>query len=270
MIRSPKNIDEEVDLLKVMIDEPVDSSVLKDELLRYHNRYRMDIEASKKAVLRDHGKRPMVSARTVEMEKKTISEIKDKDSNFELTAMVFDVSTKTTNTKNGPAELVKIGIADNTGLSSVTVWEPDDYPEIGTVYRFTDCYVKEYNGILSINLGNRGRYAIVDETQMNSAIIDKIIDEAMDIDDVQSGMTGVTVRFIVDTLFTDEVETRKGPSEIYSGIAKGRNKKLKFSSWSDHLLEEGKEVCLSNVTVNGFNNQLKITIDDSSLVIRVD
>ena len=266
MKRIPSNIDEEVESVSSILGGKADAATLKEELLRYHNRYRMDMDSSKKAVLKDHGYHPAVADKKTAVRKK-ISEIKEADTNIEIIAKVVDIAVK--NTKNGPAVLMTLGIADDSGLSSVSVWEPEDYPEIGRTYRFTDCYVKEFKGVLNINLGNRGRF-VEDEISIEPDTIDNTVQSALDLDDIRADMKGVSVRFTIEGTFDERIETKKGPMDIYRCIVKGKEKKMVISFWSNHFLKEGMDVCLSKVDVKEYNNQLKLDIDDSCIVIRVD
>lgn len=269
MKRIPSNIDEEVESVLSILGGTADAGILREELLRYHNRYRMDMDSSKKAVLKDHGFQYVIADKKTTVRKK-ISEIKEADTNFEIMAKVVDVSVKNTNTRNGPAVLMIVGIADDSGLSSISVWEPEDYPEIGRTYRFTDCYVKEFKGVLNINLGNRGRYVEDESTTIEPDIIKKTVQSALNIDEIRMGMKDVAVRFTIDMIIDENIETKRGPMDIYRCIARGKQKKMIATFWSNHFLEDGMNICLSKVDVKEYNNQLKLDIDDSCIVIRVD
>lgn len=258
------DIQKEIDSLSKMIKAPVDRSVLEEELDRYLNKYLMDLESSKRAIIKDHGgsdddyKSPMVdycqiSELTNGITRSLIAKVND----------CRQIVTKTGKT------ILKIKASDNSGSVLIDVWDTEPVTEQGKVYTFKNCRIKydNYAGCL-VATCRKSDIEENGEIQIDPSF-NKIRSLSIREDELRDGLNNVVIYGFVTTILPPSGRPNAPKMTGFFNIG---DNDYRFVTWAELPLEEDVVVCIDKVSVsfNTYVKQLELKFSNNSTIYEED
>ncbi len=261
-----KDVDfqKEIDSLSKMIKEPVDREELERELKTYLNKYLMDLESSKRAIVKDHGGTdddyvppPIVVCNISDIEEGVTCNLVAKVKDYRLNI-----------TKAGK-HILKINAYDKTGTALIIVWDTEPIVKKGVVYTFKNCRIK-YDSFEKRITASCDPDSIVknDETKIGS-LFNMLKASSVGEDDIEDGLSNAVVYGYVRKLWSPSDNPRAPKA---SGIFCIGDSEFRFVTWEDLPLEEDVMVCIDGVSVSEdkYSEKLQLKFTKSSSVYEAD
>ncbi len=253
----------EIDSLSKMIKGPVDRGELEKELKTYLNRYLMDPESSKRAIVKDHsGSGDDVPPPIVVC---NISDIKE-GVTCNLVAKVKDYHLTIT---TAGRHILKINAYDRTGTVLIIVWDTEPMVKKGVVYTFRNCHIK-YDSFEKRMTASCDPDSIVknDEAEIGS-LFKMLKASSISEHDIKEGLSNVVVYGYVKRIWPPSDNPRAPKA---SGIFCIGDIEFRFVTWEDLPLEEGVMVCIDGVSVSEdkYSDKLQLKFANGSTVYEAD
>lgn len=260
----PVDIQKEIDSLLTMLKTPVDRSTLEKELNMYLYKCLMDVESSKRAIIKDHGGSDEDYVPPA-AEYSSIANLSDG-----LTrTLIAKVHDHRVFERNNGKVVQKLGVYDDTGYILINVWDANKVTDCEKIYTFKNCKIvyDNYDKCLTAKC-NVDNISPNCEAQIGSygnvvkglAIApDRIVDNLKNV-----------VIYGCATKIWPPSNNPKAPK--ISGNFKIGETEYRFATWADIELEVGKPVCIDKVSVSfsNYSNQLELKFSNSSFVYEVD
>lgn len=254
----------EIDSLSKMLKGQVDRGELEKELKTYLNKYLMDLESSKRAIVKDHGGSdddyvplPIVIC--------NISDIKE-GVTCNLVAKVKDYHLIIT--KAGK-HILKINAYDRTGTALIIVWDSEPMVEKGVVYTFRNCHIKYDSFEKRITAScDPDSIAKNDEAKIDS-LFKMLKASSISEYDIKDGLSNVVVYGYVKRIWPPSDNPRAPKA---SGIFCIGDSEFRFVTWEDLPLEEDIMVCIDGVSVSEdkYSDKLQLKFTSGSTVYEDD
>lgn len=260
----PVDIQKEIDSLLTMIKVPVDRSVLEKELNMYLCKCLMDVESSKRAVIKDHGgsDKDYIPPAT------EYSDIANVSDGLTRTLIAKVCDCRVINTKAGKV-VQKIGVFDNTGYILVVIWDANQVTECGETYTFKNCKI-EYDNYDKCLVAKCNVKNITANADAHIGSYGNVVKQyAITSDKIVDGLNNVVVCGYVTRIWPPS-SSPKAPK--LSGFFKIGDLEYRFATWADMELEVGVPVCIDKVSVtySDYSNQLELRFSNSSFAYEVD
>ncbi len=254
----------EIDSLSKMIKGPVDRGELEKELKTYLNKYLMDLESSKRAIVKDHGGSdddyvppPIVIC--------NISDIQE-GVTCNLVARVRSFRYRETNSGK---DIVKIDAYDSTGSILINVWDVKSIVERDLTYTFRNCRIKydNYDGCITATCNADG-ITKNDEAKIGPSLR-MLKASSISEYDIKDGLRNVVVYGYVKKLWPSSDNSRAPKA---SGIFCIGDSEFRFVTWEDLPLEEDVMVCIDGVSVSEdrYSDKLQLKFTSGSTVYEAD
>ena len=264
------NIQDAIDSLKTMIRVPVDDSELERKLDTYLNRYLMDVESSKRAIVKDYGGTDSDYIPPDEPDVRLSDRNIKRGSYMTFVAKVVK-KTPIHYAKSGKTKYM-ITVEDESDTATIVSWNSDIEIEVGKVYRFKGWRVDydSYENEIVISASNNGGFIETGEYHIESNAYSRNIRYAVDYDELKEGMSNIVVAGTVDSINYRQPGGR-GPA--ISGILMMDGGNIRFISWDEGLdLDDGDDVCISRVKVkyNSYSDNIELVISEASEISKGD
>lgn len=256
--------------LKKVLEGKIDDNTLMQELDNYVNKYRLDIEESKRGILRKYGgmNSDFVTAAAVT---KKISDLNGTETNVDIVAKVVFSENKNITVKGVAKDIMSGILGDETGTVSFTIWGGKVELNKDEVYRFKNCYTKKWNDRIQVNLGSRGSVEKEENVSMN--VPERMISfEAKDIKigDIREGMGSVNVTGKIITQERRVVVIKGEEKTVYSGLMADDTGKIQYSAWNDFGLITGQTICVKNGYIRSWKGIPQLNLGDKCEISKVD
>lgn len=250
----------EIDSLSKMIKDPVDRHTLEEELNTYLNKYLMDLESSKRAIVKEHGGTdddyvpPMA-------EHCRISEIVDGAKR----TLIARVDSHRLNTTKTGKTILKIDVSDDSGSVLINIWNTEPMVRKGTVYTFRNCRIK-YNGYVDSLEATCDASDVEENSEVTiGPSYGKVLSMSIGEKDMRDGLKNVVVHGRVISIRPPSGNPN-GPR--MTGTFNIGGKDYRFVTWAELPLREHTTVCIDNVSVsfNSHIDQLELKFFKNSTV----
>lgn len=256
------------ELKRVLTD--VDESVILEELDTYLNKYRLDIEAAKRGIIRKLGGSTVGFVTAAAVQKK-IGELTGSEQNVDIIAKVIFVENKDITVKGTPKTIISGLLGDDTGSASFTIWRSEPQLTKGDVYWFKNCYTKKWNDRIQINLGDRGVVEIAKDVKIDMPERNYTMSSSeMKIGEIRDGVGNVTVTGRIMTVEVRNITVKDEPRTVYSGIIADDTGKIQYSAWSDFQLKAGETICVKNAYIRSWKGIPQLNLGERCEISRVD
>lgn len=259
-----------IEEMKRVLNGKVDDDTLLEELNVYLNVYHLDLESSKRGIIRKYGGSTagFVSAAAVQ---KNIADLTGTEQSVDIVAKVIFVENKEITVKGVQKQIVSGLIGDSTGSASFTIWRGEASLDKGRVYRFKNCYTKKWNDRVQVNLGDRSAIETADDVKIDTPERTYTMSSSeMKIGDIRDGMGNVTVTGRILSSEKRNVVVKGEPRDVFSGIIADDTGKIQYSAWSDHELKTGETVCIKNAYIRAWKGIPQLNLGERCEVSRVD
>ncbi len=260
----PVDIQKEIDSLLTMIKVPVERSVLEKELNMYLYKCLMDVESSKRAVIKDHGG----SDEDYIPPAAEYSDIADVSDGLTRTLIAKVCDYRKYTTKSGKV-VQKIGVFDNTGYILVTIWDANQVTERDGTYTFKNCRI-EYDSYDRCLVARCNIKDVMANADAEIGSYGNVVKQyAIAPDKIDDGLKDVIICGYATKIWSPS-DNPKAPK--LSGLFKIGNLEYRFVTWADMELEVGRPVCIDKVSVSysSYSNQLELKFSNSSFAYEVD
>ncbi|NLL95353.1 MAG: single-stranded DNA-binding protein [Thermoplasmatales archaeon] len=258
-----------VEELKRVLGKKVSEEDIRAELDNFVNRFGVDVENAKKAIVRKLGDEG-VSFITADAVKKKIGDLTGNEQSVDITAKVVFGESKDVTVRGQPKTIFSGILGDDTGTASFTVWEGEGVElETGAVYEFRNAYTRLWNERVQINVGNRGT---IEASKERIETVPYSGGEPVDakIGDLREGMGSVNVTGKVIDVERREITVRGEPRVVFSGKMADDTGNVQFSAWEDFGLVEGRTYTVSNAYVRAWRGIPQLNMGDRASVEEAD
>ncbi len=251
------DVRKEAESLKTMIKRPVEISELEERISLYLNRYLMDIESSKRAIIKDYGGSDRDYIAPVEPDTPLSDLGIKRGSVINFTAKVSEI--RGTFAGNDNLKFT-VFIEDETSESKIILWNREPDFEEGKAYRFRGWKVVYDDYEKSIVLNDRGGSYEECDADIQSSAYSRNLKFAVSYDDIVSGMTRIIVSGTVYSVKYREPGER-GPA--VKGVFRFPDgNKMNFFSWGEISMDVGNDVCITDVNAeyNSYSRNLELKL----------
>ena len=251
-----------VDELLTQIKETTDTKVTREELEQQITKfleYGVPIDHAKQTLLKKYGN---PTTPQTPNQRTLIIDLQPNQTNITLLSKIININQREITTK-GETKTIYYGIlADESGTIPFTAWK-DFNLEKGDVLDITNAYLREWQGDIRINLGDRTNINKTDATKLQDTTIEP---REYKIKDLRPGLGAIelTAR-ILDTQKRD-VTINDETKQVISGTLADDTGKAQYSAWHDFKLKNGDVIKITGGYVKTWKGIPQITIDENVTV----
>lgn len=260
------DIRKEAESLKTMIKRPVEISELEERISLYLNRYLMDIESSKRAIIKDYGGTDRDYIAPVEPDTPLSDLGIKRGSTINFTAKVSEIRGQML---RGDNLKFTVFVEDETSESKIIMWNKEPDFEEGKVYRFRGWKVVYDDFEKSIVLNDRGGSFEESDVKIESSAYSRNLKFSVNYDEIKEGMKNVTVS---GAIYSIQNRRPGGSGPAVKGVFRfSDGNKMDFLLWNGELnAEPGDDVCITEVSVehNSYTGRSQLKLSDSSKILR--
>ena len=265
-----ERIQDAISSLKTMIKTPVEDSELRARLDTYLNKYLMDIESSKRAIVKEYGgsDRNYIPPDDPDT---PLSERSFKRGSY-MTFVAKVVKKTTDYFRNSGKTKYVTWVEDNSDTAKIISWDGELDVETGKVYRFKSWKVEynDYEKDNTISPGNNGGFVETGEYDIQSGAYRRNIKFAVGFDELEDGMSNIVVAGRVRSI---RLRQSGGRGPAIKGVMDIDGGAIEFISWDEGLdLNEGDDVCINRVKVkyDSFIHNIELVFSNASEIARRD
>ena len=261
-----------IEEIKRVLNEKVDDEELIKEFRKYTETYRMSPEEAKRGIIRKHGG-PTIEFVTADAVVKKIGDLTGNEQNVDIVAKVLTSEKREINARGSVKKIVSVFIGDDTGKTSLTIWDGNADLEKGETYRFKGCYSKKWNDRVQLNLGQKGA---VERSDVKVDVINNMQSEDTTLQEKKIGdLTGnePNVNIVAKVVYVEKKDiTVKGvPKNISSGIIGDESGSASFTVWENPPeLEKGAVYRFNGCYTRKWNDKVQINIGQRGTITRAD
>lgn len=254
-----------VEELKRVLGNKANEDDLRAELDNFVNRFGVDVENAKKAIIRKIGG-DTSSFITADAVSKKVDELTGNEQNVDITAKVVFGESKDITVRGRPKTIFSGILGDETRTASFTIWEGDGVNlETGQVYEFKNAYTKLWNEKVQVNIGNRGSVAKSNEKIESASYVGgKAVDTS--IGELKEGIGNVNVTGKIMSIEEKNITVRGEPKTVFSGIIADATGKVQFSAWEDFGLSQGLTYTISDAYVRAWRGIPQLNLGERAEV----
>ncbi|MBQ3736927.1 MAG: hypothetical protein II855_08380 [Candidatus Methanomethylophilaceae archaeon] len=259
----------QISIVKERLGDTIEDSILLEGLNRYTHRYRMNLEAASRAVIRDYGGN-YSDCIAMQYTTKQISDISTTDSDISIVAKVMSINRKQVNVKGESKTALEVVVYDETGEIVINIWDNEPPIEKGGIYRFSGCSPKVYNNVISLYFSRSGIIEHEENANFRS-LEEKLRNRSTDISKISARMRLVTVFGVVEYINKSEYQDRRTfeIKERFNGMINDDTGRIGFVVWDDPDLKAGDVICLHNFAINVFKGVESLKKVSGSSIVRV-
>jgi replication factor A1 len=246
-----------VDEIKRALDNEIDDNSIIDDLKKLLD-YRVPIDEAKRSLIKKYGGTEKSIIRK-------LSDIESGDRNIEVTAQVLEITRRTINIKGSEKTIFAGIISDETAARSFTAW--DDFGlNVGDVIRATHAYVRSWQDMPEINLGNRSEV-----TKLDISISHNHENKIKKLSEIIGGEVNIHTEFRILEIEAREITTKDGIKKILTGFVADKYTKIPLTSWVVlPELAEGNVVDVTNTYIRSFRGIPTLNISENSKVTKLN
>ncbi|HDP96490.1 MAG TPA: hypothetical protein ENN25_02220 [Euryarchaeota archaeon] len=256
-----------VDEIMEAIGDKVPREKISEELERYIDVFRLNIQTAKRTILKKFGdltEEPVISANL-----KKLSEIQPGEMSVNFVGKIITVNDKEIEARGEKKRILYGLIGDDTGTLSYTVWDiPEKRFDRGDVISVRNAYSKEYNGRVQLNFGSRTGIKEIDE-EIELADIPISTPKPAKIGEIDDDARSVEVTGRIVSIEKKIISGDSGPREIFTGLIADETGRIRFTSWGDTRLKEDDVVCISGASVRFWRGMPQLNFDERAEITRV-
>ncbi len=258
--------------IKRVLNGKIDDDELLAEFRKYTETYRMNPEEAKRGIIRKHGG-PTLEFVTGDAVVKKIADLTGTEQNVEVIAKVLASDKREINTKGGPKTIVSAFIGDETGKTSLTIWDGNAELEKGAVYKFKGCYSKKWNDKVQLNLGQKGSAEKTDTGIEVKNDAPANTGEAQDkkIGDLTGAESNVNIVGKIVYAEKKDITVKGSQKNISSGIIADESGSASFTIWENPPeLEKGAVYRFNGCYTKKWNDRIQINVGQKGTVAKAD
>jgi len=256
-----------VDEIMEAIGDKVPREKISEELERYIDVFRLNIQTAKRTILKKFGdltEEPVISANL-----KKLSEIQPGEMSVNFVGKIITVNDKEIEARGEKKRILYGLIGDDTGTLSYTVWDiPEKRFDRGDVISVRNAYSKEYNGRVQLNFGSRTGIKEIDE-EIELADMPISTPKPAKIGELDDDARSVEVTGRIVSIEKRIIGGDSGPREIFTGLIADETGRIRFTSWGDTRLKEDDVVCISGASVRFWRGMPQLNFDERAEITRV-
>jgi len=256
-----------VDEIMEAIGDKVPREKISEELERYIDVFRLNIQTAKRTILKKFGdstEEPVISANL-----KKLSEIQPGEMSVNFVGKIITVNDKEIEARGEKKRILYGLIGDDTGTLSYTVWDiPEKRFDRGDVISVRNAYSKEYNGRVQVNFGSRTGIKEIDE-EIELADMPISTPKPAKIGELDDDARSVEVTGRIVSIEKRIIGGDSGPREIFTGLIADETGRIRFTSWGDTRLKEDDVVCISGASVRFWRGMPQLNFDERAEITRV-
>lgn len=258
------------DELKKVLEGKIDDKTLMEELRIFLDKYHLDIEETKRGIVRKYGgtNTGFVTAESVT---KKIDQLNGTEQNVDILAKVVFAEKREIMSRGAQKQIVSGILGDETGTVPFTVWSGDAELEKGSVYKFKSCYSKKWNDRVQINIGSKGSIEKCEGTTIEVPERKIVVDPTeAKVGDIKDGMRSITVTAKILTIEERRVVIKGENRIVFSGLMADETGKIQFSAWKDFGLAGGDVINIKNGYTRSWKGIPQVNLGDNTEVSKVD
>lgn len=249
-----------VDEIMEAIGDKVPRDKISEELERYIDIFRLNIQTAKRTILKKFGgsgDEPLTSANL-----KKLSEIQPGEMSVNFVGKVITVNDKEIEARGEKKRILYGLIGDETGTIPYTVWDiPEKMFNRGDVISVRNAYSKEYSGRVQLNFGSRTGIKEIDE-EIELTDIPISTPKPAKIGELDDGARSVEVTGRITSIEKKIIGGDNGPREIFTGMVADETGRIRFTSWGDTRLKEDDVVRISGASVRFWRGIPQLNFDE--------
>ncbi len=262
-----------IEEIKRVLNEKIDDEELIKEFRKYTETYRMSPEEAKRGIIRKHGG-PTIEFVTADAVVKKIGDLTGSEQNVDVVAKVLACDKREINARNGVKKIVSVFIGDETGKTSLTIWDGNAELDRGETYRFKGCYSKKWNDKVQLNLGQKGSVER-SETKVDVPNDAQQTNTAEPQNKKIGELTGnePNVNIVAKVIYVErkDITVKGSPKSISSGIIGDETGSASFTVWENPPdLEKGSVYRFNGCYTRKWNEKVQINIGQRGTITKAD
>jgi len=263
---SEDDIEQQIDDILEALRETSGKNVSREELERELKKF------LEYGVPSDHAKQTLVKkfgggfSQTLSSGRTLVVDLKPEQRSVHLLCRIVSINPREIQVK-GEARKIFYGIlGDETGTIPFTAWK-DFELEKGMVVNIANAYMKEWQGSIKVNFGDRTRISQADASGIPEVNAEP---RTYKVKDLHGGITTVEVTARILEIKEREIEVSGQKKKVFSGILGDETGKAQFTAWYDFKLKEGSVVKISGGYVKAWKGIPQFTFDEKATVEKLD
>ncbi len=255
--------DKDIKEIMGILGEDADRKEIEKELKSYVEEFRLSTGEAKKLVLRKHG---AITGPGSEAEQKTIKELTPMDKNVNVLGRVLFAAEKTIKADGKEKQIISGILGDESGTVPFTHWEKGALSLAkGDVIRIEHGYVTEYKDEPQLNIGNRGRVAKLDKSEMPEFKGSFRPAKPCKVADLGESTGNISMVARILEMESREVTVSGEKKDVMSGIMADETGKVSFTCWGKAKIKEGDVVRVNSGYLRKWRGMPQFNFDSSGV-----